>query len=91
MAGDAIVGTGGPSVSADKLKRISIMEKRDIFSELVEGIDALKAEREGKLTLRQVKVGPNATTRKAMKVLEAGRGKKFSTVDALMTDLNAAD
>jgi putative transcriptional regulator len=32
------------------------MGKRDIFSELVEGFDALKAEREGKLTLRQVKM-----------------------------------
>lgn len=32
------------------------MAKRDVFSELVEGFDALKAEREGKLTLRQVKV-----------------------------------
>ena len=32
------------------------MTKRDIFSELVEGFDALKSEREGKLTLRQVKV-----------------------------------
>ena len=32
------------------------MTKRDIFSELVEGFDALKSEREGKLTLRQVKL-----------------------------------
>lgn len=32
------------------------MIKRDIFSEIVEGFDALKSEREGKLTLRQVKV-----------------------------------
>ncbi len=32
------------------------MTKRNIFSELVEGLDALKSEREGKLTLRQVKV-----------------------------------
>ena len=32
------------------------MTKRNIFSELVEGIDALKSEREGKLTLRQVKL-----------------------------------
>ena len=31
------------------------MKKRDIFSEIVEGFDALKSEREGKLTLRQVK------------------------------------
>ncbi len=32
------------------------MTKRNIFSALVEGFDALKSEREGKLTLRQVKV-----------------------------------
>ena len=32
------------------------MTKRDIFSELVESFDALKSEREGKLTLRQVKL-----------------------------------
>ena len=29
--------------------------KRDIFTELTEGFDALKAEREGKLTLRTFK------------------------------------
>jgi DNA-damage-inducible protein J len=34
---------------------------------------------------------PNATTRKAIKELEAGKGKKFKTVDALMADLNADD
>ena len=34
---------------------------------------------------------PNATTRKAIKELEAGKGKKFSSVEALMTDLNADD
>lgn len=34
---------------------------------------------------------PNATTRKAMAELEAGKGKKFSSVDALMADLNAKD
>lgn len=32
---------------------------------------------------------PNATTRKAIAELEAGKGKRFSTVDALMDDLNA--
>ena len=32
------------------------MTKRNFFSELVEGFDALKSEREGKLTLRQVKL-----------------------------------
>lgn len=35
------------------------MKKRDIFSELVEGFDALKSQREGKLTLRQVKAKAN--------------------------------
>ncbi len=31
-------------------------KKRDIFSELTEGFDGLKSEREGKLTLRSFKV-----------------------------------
>ena len=30
---------------------------------------------------------PNAATRKAMKELESGKGKKFSSVDALLVDL----
>jgi putative transcriptional regulator len=32
------------------------MAKRDIFSELVEGVSAIKAHREGKITLRSYKV-----------------------------------
>jgi DNA-damage-inducible protein J len=32
---------------------------------------------------------PNATTRKAIAELEAGKGKRFNTVDGLMADLNA--
>jgi DNA-damage-inducible protein J len=32
---------------------------------------------------------PNATTRKAIAELEAGRGKRFATTDELMADLNA--
>jgi DNA-damage-inducible protein J len=34
---------------------------------------------------------PNATTRKAIAELEAGKGKRFNSVDALMADLNADD
>ena len=34
---------------------------------------------------------PNATTRKAIAELEAGEGKRFSSADALMADLNADD
>ncbi|CAB1371250.1 putative addiction module antitoxin component DinJ (plasmid) [Denitratisoma oestradiolicum] len=32
---------------------------------------------------------PNATTRKAIAELEAGKGAKFASVDALMADLHA--
>ena len=34
---------------------------------------------------------PNATTRKAIAELEAGKGKRFRSVKALMDDLNAND
>lgn len=33
------------------------MTKRDLFAELTEGFDALRAEREGKLTLRHIQPG----------------------------------
>ena len=32
---------------------------------------------------------PNAITRKAMAELETGKGKRFSTIDALIVDLHA--
>ena len=38
----------------------------------------------------EIKV-PNATTRKAITELDAGKGKRFKSVDALMADLNADD
>ena len=48
--------------------------KRDIFAELTEGFDALKSEREGKLTLRTVKVeskpAPVLLPRDVLKVRE---------------------
>ena len=34
---------------------------------------------------------PNATTRQAMAELEAGKGKRFASVEALMADLHADD
>jgi DNA-damage-inducible protein J len=34
---------------------------------------------------------PNATTRKATAELEAGKGRRFASTDALMADLNADD
>ncbi len=38
----------------------------------------------------EVKV-PSATTRKAIKQLEDGKGKSFSSLEALMADLHADD
>lgn len=38
----------------------------------------------------EVKI-PNLTTQKAINELEAGKGKKFKSVKALMEDLNADD
>jgi DNA-damage-inducible protein J len=38
----------------------------------------------------QVKA-PNATTRKALAELEAGKGKRVNSITALMADLNADD
>lgn len=38
----------------------------------------------------EVKV-PNAATRKAINELEAGKGKRFASVDDLMADLHADD
>jgi DNA-damage-inducible protein J len=34
---------------------------------------------------------PNATTRKSIAELEAGKGKRFANLDDLMSDLNAED
>jgi DNA-damage-inducible protein J len=34
---------------------------------------------------------PNALTKKAIAELESGKGKRFSSIDALMEDLNADD
>jgi len=34
---------------------------------------------------------PNAATRKGMAELEAGKGKRFASVEALMADLHADD
>lgn len=34
------------------------MEKRNLFDELMEGLEALKAEREGKITLKRVRLAP---------------------------------
>lgn len=46
--------------------------KRDVFAELIEGFDALKAEREGRITLRQhtfeIKPTPKVTAAELLRV-----------------------
>jgi len=49
----------------------------------------LRIADEGRLPF-EVKV-PNATTRQAMAELEAGQGKRFTSIDELMADLHADD
>ena len=48
--------------------------KRNVFAELTEGFEALKAEREGKITLRthvvEKKAAPRVTARELMRVRE---------------------
>jgi putative transcriptional regulator len=53
--------------------------KRDIFAELTEGLGALKSEREGKLTLRTVKVeNKPAPTLSPQEVLEVREQLRLS-------------
>ncbi len=49
----------------------------------------LRVADEGRLPF-EVKV-PNARTRKAIAELESGKGKKFSSIDSFMEDLNNED
>jgi putative transcriptional regulator len=41
---------------AERILRQRIVRKRDIFAELMEGVAAMKSNREGKITLRSYKV-----------------------------------
>jgi putative transcriptional regulator len=41
-----------------KLEENTVMIKRDLYGELLEGVAAMKSHREGKLTLRNFKVEP---------------------------------
>lgn len=55
------------------------MTKRDIFSELTEGFEALKAEREGKLTLRHIHgVAKSVPQLEPIEMLAVREGLKLS-------------
>jgi putative transcriptional regulator len=51
------------------------MNKRDLFSELVEGVAAMKAHREGKITLRTHKVEVKPLPKVDSKILKDTRRK----------------
>ena len=54
-------------------------------------IDSATKERADERRLPFAVKAPNATTRKAIAELEAGKGKRFTSTAALMADLNADD
>ena len=51
------------------------MTKRDIFSELLEGVAAMKSHRQGKLTLRNFKIEPEPLPKVDAKLVRETRRK----------------
>ncbi len=51
------------------------MAKRNIFDELMEGVAAMKAHREGKITLRSYKIEPKPLPRVDSKLIKETREK----------------
>lgn len=51
------------------------MAKRSVFSELIEGVAAMKAHREGKITLRSYKVQPKPLPKVDSKLIKDTREK----------------
>ena len=51
------------------------MKKRDIFGELMEGVAAMKSDREGKITLRSYKAVPSPLPRVNSKLIRDTRKK----------------
>jgi putative transcriptional regulator len=51
------------------------MAKRDVFSELIEGVGAMKARREGKITLRSYKIEATPLPRVDSKLIRDTRKK----------------
>jgi putative transcriptional regulator len=51
------------------------MKKRNLFKEMMEGVDAMKGHREGKLTLRTYKVEPTPLPKVGSKLIRDTRKK----------------
>ena len=55
------------------------MAKRDLFNELMEGFDALKAEREGKITLRTTQIDlPKPIKMSANQIVKIRKAHNYS-------------
>jgi DNA-damage-inducible protein J len=75
--------------SATKHKASKALEKMGLSVSDAIRLLLVRVAQEKRLPF-EVKV-PNAATRKAIEELEQGGGKRFSSVSALMDDLNADD
>jgi len=60
---------------AKKTKNSSLTPKRDIFSEIMEGLQEIKAHREGKITLRSYKVEVTTLPKVDSKLIRETREK----------------
>jgi putative transcriptional regulator len=60
---------------AKKAKNGPVTPKRDIFSEIMEGLQEIKAHREGKITLRTYKVEPATLPKVDSKLIRDTREK----------------
>lgn len=71
------------------------MKKRNLFSELTEGLDALKAQREGKVTLRThtvaAKVAPRISGAEVLSVREKMKLSRTVFADYLRTNVRTVE
>lgn len=83
MRADATVKARIPAEMKDRA--IATLDRIGLSVSDVIRLTLMRVAEEGRLPF-DVAV-PNATTRKAMAGLEAGKGKKFDSADALLKDL----
>ena len=60
---------------AKKTKSSAVVAKRDIFAEIMEGLQEIKAHREGKITLRSYKIEPTTLPKVDSKLIRETREK----------------
>lgn len=83
MGADAVVRARIPAYMKDKA--IATLERMGLSASDLIRLTFLRVAEEGRLPF-DVQV-PNRTTRKAMKELETGKGKRFEKAENLLKDL----